>query len=431
MLKKIYIYLANLKLAIIILLIIAFFSSIGSFIEQNKEIEFYQNQYSDKIINIPLWQIIRQFGLDNIYNTWWFLSLLTLLGLSLISCTFLQQLPNLKFSRRYYFYRQKTQFNKLGFTFKPNKVFKSHLSHSLFTKKYSIFYQYKCLYAYKGLISRLGPIIVHLSLISILLGSTLGALQGFNAQELIVKTELFHIQNPIKSGLFSYIPQTTFRINDFWATYNINGEVKQFYSDVSILNNQAFELKRKTISVNNPLLYKNLIVYQTDWGISGLRLKLTKQDKSFFNKTVQIPVLKLNTPIKKMWLSSYSLLENKMDNFIFLLNNTRGQLTLFDNKGKFLKMINLGEFNQISSSFTFNILDIISSSGLQIKSDPGVQIIYIGFLCLICSSLISYLSFSEFWLLINNKGVITGAKTNRSKVLLNLEFLKFKQSFLE
>ena len=46
------------------------------------------------------------------------------------------------------------------------------------------------------------------------------------------------------------------------------------------------------------------------------------------------------------------------------------------------------------------------------------------------SSLLSYISFSEFWLLYFAKKVISGGKTNRAKIKFNLEFLKFKQSFL-
>ncbi|CAN0519013.1 unnamed protein product, partial [Scytosiphon promiscuus] len=188
----------------------------------------------------------------------------------------------LKFSRRYYFYKQPNQFNKLKFKIiNNNKIFENHLYHNLLLKEYSLFQQYNVIYAYKGLISRIGPIIVHLSIICILLGSTFSALNGFNSQELIPKTELFHTQNIIKNGIFSYIPQKTFRINDFWSTYTKTGLIKQFYSDISILNGDAYEIKRKTISVNNPLLLNDILIYQTDWGILGVRLILNNSNNSF------------------------------------------------------------------------------------------------------------------------------------------------------
>ena len=426
--KQVFNFLANLKVALFLLLIIAVFSSIGSFIEQNKDVAYYQNFYNTSILGIPAWKLIVTFGFDNIYNTAWFLSFLVLLGLSLICCTILQQFPTLKFSRRYYFYKSSKQFNKLFLKLKSNRFFKSHLSYLLLTKQYSLFYQYRSIYAYKGLISRVGPIIVHLSLICILFGSTLGAIKGFNSQELVPKTELFHIQNIIKNGLLAEVSQKTFRINDFWSTYTNNGEIKQFYSDISVLNSSGSEIKRKTISVNNPLLLKDLVIYQTDWGISGIRLVLKQKQEAKVH--FQLPVLKTTDASQKFWVSSLINPDSKSKGVVIVLKNNRGQFSLFNPRGEFIRIINVGETFSMEGDKIFNFVDIISSTGIQIKSDPGVKVIYFGFFFLIISSLISYLAFSEFWVLDIPREILLGAKTNRSKVLLNIEFLKIKQSFL-
>nr|YP_011006211.1 Cytochrome c biogenesis protein [Dictyotopsis propagulifera]WAM63215.1 Cytochrome c biogenesis protein [Dictyotopsis propagulifera] len=428
MTKKLFLYFANLRLAIVLLLLIAVSSSLGSFVEQNKETQFYQEEYNFLLFGIPFWKILLFFKLDNIYNCWWFLSLLIFLGISLLSCTYLQQLPTLKFSRRYYFYKQINQYNTLFIKLISNKVFKSKLTYSLFRKHYSLFFQKNCIYAYKGLISKLGPIIVHLSLICILLGSTLGAVQGFTSQEVIAKTEIFHMQNIIKTGLFSNVPQQSFRINDFWSTHLFNGNIKQFYSDISVLNSDAFELKRKTISVNNPLLFNDLTFYQTDWGILGFRLHLKKGAN--LTTTIQIPVLKVKSNKEKIWISALPFLSAKKDNFILSIKDIRGQLSLFNNQGQFLQIINIGEPYYLNKLLILNFIDVLPCTGIQIKLDPGLKIIYFGFLFLIISSLISYFSFSEFWLLITSRKTIAGAKTNRSKVRLTVEFLELKQSFI-
>nr|YP_009327007.1 cytochrome c biogenesis protein [Pleurocladia lacustris]ANS57538.1 cytochrome c biogenesis protein [Pleurocladia lacustris]ANS57682.1 cytochrome c biogenesis protein [Pleurocladia lacustris] len=427
MIKHFFKYLANLKLAILILLVISVVIGIGTIIEQNKELLFYQKNYSILIFSIPLWKIILFLGFDNIYSTWWFLLLLSILGLSLACCTIIQQLPTLKFSRRYYFYKQINQYNKLQVKINAIKVFPSHLSHTLLNKQYSLFQQFNSFYAYKGLISRVGPIVVHISIICVLLGSTVGALTGFNSQELIPKTEVFHIQNVIKNGFFSSIPQKTFRINDFWSIYTTNGLIKQFYSDISILNGGGKELQRKTISVNNPLLLKELIVYQTDWGILGLRLKYIKKDTSKIN--LQLPISKINTSNQKLWISSIPSVQKNNKSFIVLIKDNRGQINLYNNEGKFIKSSNIGDIIYSTDVIGLTLMDIISSTGIQIKSDPGIQLIYFGFFFLMLSSLISYISFSEFWLLYFPLKVISGGKTNRAKVKYNLEFLQFKQSF--
>nr|WRW10644.1 cytochrome c biogenesis protein [Ascoseira mirabilis] len=425
MIKYFFKSLANLKLAIGILLSIAIFISIGSIIEQSKDIQFYQINYPNTIFSIPFWKILLILGWNNIYNSWWFLLLLGLLGFSLACCTIIQQLPTLKFSRRYYFYKQFNQYQKLNFKVNTNKVFLSHLSFTLINEQYSFFQQSNNLYAYKGLISRIGPIIVHLSIICVLLGSTLGALIGFNSQELIPKTEIFHIQNIITNGICSLIPQKTFRINDFWSIYKPQGLIKQFYTDISFLNNYGSEIQRKTISVNNPFLIRDLIIYQTDWRISCLRLKYNMNEISSIN--LQLPISKINTIGKTYWISAVPNKNKDLENFIFLLKDNRGQISLYNNNnGKFIKNINIGDnINQLN----LNLVDVINSTGIQIKSDPGIKLIYLGFFFLMVSSLVSYFSFSEFWVLYFPEKVMSGGKTNRAKVKFNIEFLKFKQSF--
>ena len=141
MIKRFFKYLANLKLAIVILLVISIVISIGTIIEQNKDILFYKKNYSAVFFSLPFWQIILFLGFNNIYSTWWFLLLLGLLGLSLACCTIIQQLPTLKFSRRYYFYKQINQYNKLQTKLNAIQVFPSHLGHTLINRQYSLFQQ--------------------------------------------------------------------------------------------------------------------------------------------------------------------------------------------------------------------------------------------------------------------------------------------------
>jgi cytochrome c biogenesis protein len=97
-------------------------------------------------------------------------------------------------------------------------------------------------------------------MILVLIGTIIGSLFGFKAQEIVPKTENFHIQNILNNGQLTIIPKTSARINDFWITYTKNKTISQFYSDISILNNQGNEIDRKTISVNYPLIYKGFII---------------------------------------------------------------------------------------------------------------------------------------------------------------------------
>jgi cytochrome c biogenesis protein len=81
-------------------------------------------------------------------------------------------------------------------------------------------------------------------MILVLLGTIIGSLFGFKAQESVAKTESFHIQNILSNGQFNVVPKLAVRINDF-DLYTKTKTVAQFYSDISVLNTQGNETERK------------------------------------------------------------------------------------------------------------------------------------------------------------------------------------------
>ena len=80
--------------------------------------------------------------------------------------------------------------------------------------------------------------------------------------------------------------------------------------------------------------------------------------------------------------------------------------------GKFLGNLELNETLKFKKSLS--LLEIISSTGLQIKTDPGIPIIYIGFFFLMLSTLISYITYSQIWIIQKNKSIYIGGNTNRA-----------------
>ena len=68
-------------------------------------------------------------------------------------------------------------------------------------------------------------------MIIILIVSIIVSVRVFKAQEIIPKTETFHIQNVLNNGQFTLIPKVSIRINDFWITYTKQTTITQFYSD--------------------------------------------------------------------------------------------------------------------------------------------------------------------------------------------------------
>lgn len=420
--QKILKSLADLRFAIILLLLIALFSIIGTIIEQDQSIETYKINYplSKKIFGFLSWDIILKFGFDHVYKTWWFITLISIFGLSLLLCTTLQQVPSLKISRSCQFLRKTQQFQKLTISSKLNTF---NLQQFLFKIKkinYSIFQQKNILYCYKGLIGRFSPIIVHFSMILILIGAIFSSLDGFKAQEIIPKTEFFHIQNILNNGKISLIPKLSGRINDFWITYTNQNTIEQFYSDFSILNDSGNEIERQTIFVNSPAQYNGINYYQTDWNLMGLRI----QDLN--SRIVQYPLITILKSSNKFWLSWIPTDNTLKKGIIILINNLEGFCSIYNNYGKFIGNLELNE--PFSTNFPIVLIDIISSTGLQIKLDPGIPLIYTGFFFLMISTIISYITYSQLWIIQDKTKIIIGGNTNRGTFGFELEFFKLINS---
>ena len=417
--QKLFRTIADLRFSIFILLLISFCSVLGTVIEQDQSIEIYKLNYplTNPVLGFLTWDRILQLGLDHVYKTWWFFLLIFLFGFSLISCTFLQQFPSLKVARRCQFFRTTEQFYRLKISTILTSFGYPKILARIQENQYSIFQQKNIVYCYKGLIGRIAPILVHFSMILILLGTIVGSLFGFKAQEIIPKTEQFHIQNILTSGQLTNIPETSVRINDFWINYTKRQTISQFYSDLSILDSEGSEIDRKTISVNYPLIYKGLYYYQTDWNLIGLRVQTEN------NETLEYPLVNALNNQNKVWLTWISTNSSLKNGFIAIIDNLEGYCSIYDESGIFLGNLELNE--QVNFNGSLTLLEIISSTGLQIKTDFGIPIIYGGFFLLMISTLISYITYSQIWIVEKQKQLFIGGTTNRAIFDFELEFFKF------
>ena len=266
-------------------------------------------------------------------------------------------------------------------------------------------------YGYKGLIGRLSPILVHFSLIIVLGGSFFSAFNNFKAQEILPKGEIFHIQNPIQIGWLTNLPTISTRVNDFWVEYE-NNRIHQFYSNLSILDNFGNEIKQQTISVNNPLRYQNIDFYQSDWNLLGIRFQ---EGKNIYES----PVFALENS-SKSWIT---WIQTKETNLTLVFDQLQNNFFVYDTSGNFLSVNNIGD-----SFPSFSIIDILPSTGLQIKYDPSITIIYFGFGLLMITACLSYLPYTQIWIFNQSSNSWIGGSTNRGKMKLEIEFENFIRS---
>jgi cytochrome c biogenesis protein len=208
----------------------------------------------------------------------------------------------------------------------------------------------------------------------------------------------------------------TTRVNDFWVEYE-NNRVHQFYSNLSILDNYGNEIKEQTISVNNPLRYKNVDFYQSDWNLLGIRVKNKNQ-----NKIYEFPLFPLKKT-SKSWITWVNNSEGNTEgntdgNEMLVFDQLQNSFLTYDESGSFLKVKNIGD--EINTNLA--IVDILPSTGLLIKYDPSIKIIYFGFGLLMLTACLSYLPYTQIWVFSQKRNSWLGSSTNRGKIQLEIEF---------
>ncbi len=406
--------LADLRFAIVLLLLIAVFSVTGTVIEQGQTLDFYRENYPLRpaLFGFLTYKVILAWGLDRVYGTWWFLTLLILFGASLITCTFYRQIPLLRVARRWFFVTKPQSIAKLPYAVQLSPSVFDDLCLKLGERGYRITQTDRQFYGSKGLIGRIGPIVVHGSMVLILAGAIVGAVGGFIAQELVPEGQSFKISNVTAKGVFARIPQNwQVKVNRFWIDYSEKGKIEQFYSDLSVLDDQGQELDRETIYVNKPLKFRGVTFYQASWDISRIRFRFNQ------SPLLELPLspLEAESSGQKVWGTWMPTKPDLSAGISVIVPDLQGTVLIFDPDGNLLHTTRIGATVEVNG-IKLKLEGLVGATGLQIKADPGIPIVYAGFALLMAGVVMSYVSYSQVWGLIEGNTLYFGGKTNRAQV---------------
>ncbi len=267
----------------------------------------------------------------------------------------------------------------------------------------------------RGKLSKTSAMFSHISLFTILLGVSLSILTSFKSSAPLVPFEKISIKNIVARAeskgkwVTSESENWSIKVNSFRMVFHPNGMVKQYYSDLSVLDNKTnFELDRQTISVNEPLVYNGVYFYQASWGVSHLAVVIDGVAKNIALQPLKSDKGNVSDKIKL----------GKTDAVFFM--DKKNQVFVFDLDGQ--------PINQLIKNDTVNVngakvelKDIVLFTGLQIKKDQGIPLVYFGFILLIVALIINYFSHNQLWLMENDGKYYLVGKANRSNYLLERE----------
>ena len=115
LLRRLAALLSDLRLAILLLLLIASASAIGTILPQGEDPALYLERFNaDPWLGVINGERMLQLQLDHVYSSGWFLGLLGWLGVALMLCSWRRQWPALQSALRWIDYREPRQLSKMA-----------------------------------------------------------------------------------------------------------------------------------------------------------------------------------------------------------------------------------------------------------------------------------------------------------------------------
>ncbi len=411
-------WLSSLKIAILLLLLIAFSCATGTLIPQQESDQFYYENFNkNPFLGIINGKIILLFEFDHIYTSFWFLFLLTWLGIALAVCSFRRQLPMLRSALNWIDYKSPRQIAKLSIsqaiTSNNYSYCFDELKSTLRREGWDVKDTDGRIAARQGVIGRLGPIIIHIGLILLMIGATYGSLNGKTIEKFLAPGRSIDlINNNKQSGL-------TIELEKFKIERDPQGRAEQYRSIVNIIepngNNQS-----KEISVNYPLRYEGLTLYQADWSIAAITIQIENSPK------LQIPIKPISELGEQVWGTVIPTNKNGTDPILLTVDNEIGPVKVYNNDGTLITRLSINKEAKVKGT-SIKIINIIPSSGLLLKYDPGVPIVYTSFALILIGGSLSIISTKKIWVLYEKEKsmIYIGGLSNRNLTGLSKEMPKF------
>lgn len=302
---KIWNYFSSVKVGMWIIFAILVASAIGTILPQVFYVpavseaqiaEYYERFYG------TFGTIYNELGLSDLYSSWWFQTLVGMLGISLVIASLDRVIPLFKSlkkqkTRRHISFLSRQRIYGIGHVEEPvdslNKA-----EEKMKTMRYKVKREGNAILAEKGRFSRWGPYVNHLGLIIFLFGVMLRAIPGFYIDEVMWLREGETLYIPKTNGYFLENKDFIFEIYSkesdevFGEAIDRVGIIAKNYQTDVVLYKGADDaiagkpgdlqkVKAVSIQVNQPLKFDDFSVFQMDFRLDELKsMTFQLQDKT-------------------------------------------------------------------------------------------------------------------------------------------------------
>lgn len=442
--NKLWNFFASVRLTVIILLSLAITSVIGTIIPQNESPAAYFRQYGEFF-----YRLFNALDIFDMYHSWWFQFLLLLLTLNIVVCSINRLSSTWKIV-----FTKNPPFNLSKFKNLPDKEeFTDNRSPEQLKKIYESFFSKSFghrriedtekgfrIFAEKGRWTRLGVYFVHLSIILMIIGGLLGSIFGFEGLVNIPENEVVSSIMLRKTGEIQKL-DFGIRLESFNLSFYDSGAPKEYRSTLSIIEKGEAVLKQDVI-VNDPLRYKGINIFQSSYGtLPPQKITLTFKNRETgkeFEKNAGLGE-EFDIPdgggrfLLKDFKGSFNFMGHNMGmTFIGTLTPVSG-----DAVDVFLP-VQFPNFDRMrKGALTVSVADFKHRyyTGLQVTKDPGVFIVYVGFLVMIIGCFITFfMSHQRICVEVtrsqDRSKVMVAGTANKNKMGMHMKTRKISQGLI-
>lgn len=391
LLNRLAAWMSDLRLAIGLLLVIAIASGIGTAVPQKESEAFYHQLYDPRPwLGLLNGDGVLSLQLDHVYSSSWFLALLAWLALSLLLCSWRRQWPALRSALRWVDYQSPRQLSKLSVAETvvagaPGSSL-DKLGSLLQAQGWQIQSQPGRLAARKGLLGRLGPLLVHAGLVVLMLGAAWGALAGQRSEQFLAPGRSLDLLNSRGQS------QLVVALDGFSVQRDPAGRPEQFTSQLRLLDGEnGPEVKRAEISVNHPLRFRGITLYQADWALATISVQLGK------SPVLDLPLQPFPQLGEQIWGLVLPTRPDGSDPVLLSLNNEAGPVDVYGADGQALGQLVPGGAAADIKGLPIRVASVLPASGILLKRDPGVPLVYAGFAIALAGGALSLVATRQLW----------------------------------
>jgi cytochrome c biogenesis protein len=387
-------WISDLRLAIGLLVVIAIASAIGTAIPQKEPESLYHQLYDQQ----PWLGLLRadrllQLQLDHVYSSSWFLGLLAWLGLALLLCSWRRQWPALQAALRWIDYRSPRQLSKLSVAqtlpAEDAAATLTRLELLLRQQGWRVQPHPDRLAARRGVLGRVGPLLVHAGLVVLLVGAAWGVLGGQRAEQFLAPGRSLEL---IDSRGHS---QLTLALDAFMVERDPAGRPEQFRSQLRLLEGSEAGapalLRQAEISVNHPLRFRGVTLYQADWSLAAIGVRLGR------SPVLQLPLQTFPQLGEQVWGLVLPTRPDGSDPVLLSLSSEQGPVDVYGADGRLIGSLAVGGEPMEVNGLPLRVTAVLPASGILLKRDPGVPLVYGGFAIALAGGGLSLLATRQIW----------------------------------